>query len=549
MRRLGNALLLIALVVFLPVLSLAAQDAPLFTEVCPNTATGLFPSVAAIGKARAMEKEWQKDYRILIFSANPDQTQIHNLSEAQAARNAYNDAAISAKTVGVRSQALTKSIEDLTALKSALTSKYADPVSQDEQDEINDVKEKIDQAEKSMASLKQEAKENTLAYREELWVKANVAERVWLASNHGITGIHLYWKEAHDDTLKVLSLRSFVGSVNLTEKVLILMCNVPFGLADATQKTVTVIGSANSESMAKNSDGLTTDRPLMLETAQDNAVTTVDFSFKVPLDDTHSVQDIVATALIERHRRIHFSAGGGLLLTFDSQPNYTVTPVSTVVTTVKTITTGVADANGNIPSPVSTDTTTSTAGGSANYIFNAPSNNPQFNTVAGLTLYPFGRDTFPVTGKHPFFGPLYTRAYYTHAPLSNLGIFMGTAVNQLGYFTVGPAIELLPGVQAFGGPTWWSKTSLQSGYTVCSSIGTSPSFTTPPSSTELAPGSTAGQSVKTVLTTSTVSNCANGNTASILSGTTAPTQTSMQRTWSFGILFNTNLWGALKGLK
>ncbi len=361
----------------------------------------------------------------------------------------------------------------------------------------------------------------------------------------------LFWRDAHQDTIVPLSNPSIIGKAYTTEKILILVCSAATtDTWTVQQDTTIVVGSENAEKIASKTLQ-TTDVIFVIDKATDNALTRVNF-LKASTDG--KTNSLVAQAVLERHRIIRFSAGGGLLLTRATPYSYSVSSVGTTLTTL-TNAASTTTTNGAVTG-TSSATTTATAAGTANYVFQTAGNNPQFNAIAGLTWYPFGRDTFPLNAKHRV-GEIFTTSYSTRRPLDYLGIYVGTSVNTLGNFTIAPAIEAVPGIQVFWGPTWWNKTTLQSNVTACSGLGTSPSFSTSPSSTNTtnsstttttSPVTTTVVTTTTTISTSSVSGCINGNLATILPSTTAPTQTSFQRSWAFGIVFNSNLIKAFSGL-
>jgi len=137
-----------------------------------------------------------------------------------------------------------------------------------------------------------------------------------------------------------------------------------------------------------------------------------------------------------------------------------------------------------------------------------------------------------------------------------VGIFLGASVNNFGNFTGGLAYEVFPGVQVMAGSTFWSKTSLAPNIKACSGYGTSAPYTVAPTSTEdnvtvtytqattgmsPTPSNNTITDAKTTITTSATSGCANGDTATMISGTTVPTQSAYKPAFSFGIIFNSNL--------
>jgi hypothetical protein len=93
------------------------------------------------------------------------------------------------------------------------------------------------------------------------------------------------------------------------------------------------------------------------------------------------------------------------------------------------------------------------------------------DALAGLTVYPFGHDTYPQS-----IGRGFSLKYGWEHPLNSFGVFLGTSVNNFGNFTGKLAYEIFPGVQAMAGTTFWSKTMLAPNITACTGYGTSPSY-------------------------------------------------------------------------
>jgi hypothetical protein len=190
--------------------------------------------------------------------------------------------------------------------------------------------------------------------------------------------------------------------------------------------------------------------------------------------------------------------------------------------------------------------------GSLNYVFDSRGDSWQQNAIAGVTWYPFGRDTFPVTYSHGF-----TTNYAVHELRGWLGIFMGTSVNTLGNFTVGPSLEPFPGIQVVPAISWWNKATLQDKIIPCSGYGKSDPFPTAPvvtqTQTAIPSGGSPPVNTTTTITVNTVANCMNAgqatDPASIISGTTAPIENHLTRAFAIGIVFNNNLFSAFSGLK
>lgn len=240
-----------------------------------------------------------------------------------------------------------------------------------------------------------------------------------------------------------------------------------------------------------------------------------------------------AVAFIERHRVVHFSAGGGFMLVRARNITY---PAQTLPTTILTTTT-VSTAG----SPAGSTTVAQTTGTST-YAFATSDGAFQKTAIAGLTWYPFGRDTFPVTklGHHQ---PVNTGTYASHRPLGKFGIFIGTSVSSSDYATIAPAWEFTPGMQLFAGATLTSKTTLGSNVIACNGFGSSALTTNLTSTTTDSSGVVTTTTVNTV----TTSSCSNAS-ATLISGTSIPTQTSLRPAFTFGVIFNTNLLKYFSGL-
>jgi hypothetical protein len=482
---------------------------------------------------RTLDLFWQRDYAILIFDAKPaqDAQEVKKYEQAVSVAKANLDTAKS-------NVASAKQGDDLVPLQKKVTEATK---------ALNDAKTVLNTAKDTQESD---------------------------SKNH-----YVYWKEAKDDILHPLALnfsqKSVLFKVNLTEKVMILICRstADDGLA-IDQKSAATIGT-DSEEVFKAIDGGTEkpkfDRIYLLDSSvADNAVTTVNLTYTDPsaakqnqqlstsalVDSKAKVSpaatdagaakgsQLISTAVIERHHIIRFSAGGGMLMTFATPTSYAITTTPATITTTTTTTTTITTAANSTTTTTVTPVVTK---GSLEYVLGTNATSPQLTGVAGLTFYPFGHDTFPVGGKKV------TLTYAWKVPQQSIGLFVGTSVSSLGNFTIAPAYEIFPGIQVFGGPTWWNKTTLQPNITACSGYGTSAPFQYQPPVTTTTTSTTTGTSPSTTMTTTTVaasatSGCANGDTASILAGTTVPTQSALQRAWGFGFVFNTNLFKAFTGL-
>lgn len=348
----------------------------------------------------------------------------------------------------------------------------------------------------------------------------------------------------------------FVPLVYTTEKLLVLVCQAHYGdSSDVGDTAVTVnVGDSGPESVATKSathsmgdDADTIDRVYVLDPSKTTSNSIERVLITAKLDPTSSA-DTLATALIERHKVIHYSAGGGLLLIRGTQNTYTNITVPSVLTTTNSVT-STTTTNGVVTGTTS-NVTTSTAAGTFTNVFGQRGSSMQVTDVAGATWYPFGRDTYPVTWKSGMAVP-----FGFYHPWRSLGVFLGTPVSSLGNFTAGPTYEPFLGIQLYAGTTWWNKNSLLPNVTACSGYGNSASFTVSPSSTNTtttsttASGTTIVTTTTTTISTSATSGCANGDKATIVSGTTPPTQTNLKPAFSFGLVLNSNLFKSFSGLK
>jgi hypothetical protein len=268
---------------------------------------------------------------------------------------------------------------------------------------------------------------------------------------------------------------------------------------------------------------------------KDNSLHTVNVVLSTSKDES----DTLATAVLARHKVIHFSAGGGLLVVNGPSTSYTSTSFPTTLTTITTQNS--TTVTGGVTTSSSTQTSSAITSGTASYALTQPGSAQGVNAVAGVTFYPFGYDTFPL--KKRGFGTL----AYSSYTWRSLGLFVGTSANTFGNFTIAPAYEISPGVQFYAGLTLRNKTSLMPGIVACSGYGNSPSFTAqPPAASSSTSSSTSGgvTTVTTINSNTTVtmtSGCSNGDKATIISSTASLTRTETKPAFSFGILFNTNL--------
>lgn len=233
------------------------------------------------------------------------------------------------------------------------------------------------------------------------------------------------------------------------------------------------------------------------------------------------------SSLMERHWWGNFAITGGFLGTRFTNTTYSALtlPVSTVTTTITSTSTSAAP----------TVTVAGPTVANANYAL-ATSNGPiQEAAVAGITWYPFGHDTYPVTRMHRVFGPSLS-TYAEHSPIQKWGVFLGTSVSSLGTFTIGPSFDLFQGVQLYSGVVLQSRNRIAAGIIPCTGVGSSVSTTSNNNTVTSSTGVTTTQAV----TTQTTSNCANTD-ATLLGTTTVPTNSALKPAWGFGFMLNSDL--------
>jgi hypothetical protein len=229
---------------------------------------------------------------------------------------------------------------------------------------------------------------------------------------------------------------------------------------------------------------------------------------------------------MERHRWVNFAVTGGFLGVRFTNATYSALtlPVTTVTTTITTTSTSSA------PTITVTGPTTT----SANYAYGTSNGPIQQAAVAGLTWYPFGHDTYPVTRLRRA-GP-FLSSYADHKILPGFGFFVGTSVSSLGTFTIGPSYDVVPGVQLYSGVVLQNRNRLAAGIIPCTATGTVVSATSATNTVT----SPTGVTTTSTVTTQTTSGCANTN-ATVLSNTTVPSNTELKPAWGFGILLNSGL--------
>lgn len=378
---------------------------------------------------------------------------------------------------------------------------------------------------------------------------------------------YLYWAERADAMLVQIQYQGFAPQVTTTDNVIVLICKATFGDGSKINASAYAVnGPEMNEAVSKleftnpPSKGNQIDRMFLLDTAKGNDITRVEFVgptlVKGKVATTKSgdpIIDTIATVLVERHRIIRFSAGGGLLFTYGRSTNFSTLTVPTTVTTTTTVSSTTVLTGTTTQVGSNSQSTPAVTNGTANFAIGTLMDRPQINGIAGLTWYPFGHDTFPVNKKNR---PTIT--YSSNSLKGSFGVFFGTSVSSLGNFTVAPAYEVRPGIQLFAGPSWYSRSSLPANVTACSGFtmgpsGMSPSFagpTTTSTQTQSVPGPPATTTTTTTTITIAMTNgCANGDKATLLAGSNLPTQSHYATAIAFGFVFNTNLFKAFSGIK
>ncbi len=515
---------LVSWVCFAVVLSVSMArlqlEAQTFQTVCPNSASLFTMSPAG----RLLDKPWKRDYPILIYNMEGVRAGLDAVQAAQDALTKRADAEAAHQTIKDKEEELTKLTDQAqkAALQTDITSR------------------KTKQAQLNAAADDAEA----------------IQEQKKKARSSSSTHGKLFWKEEGDGVaLSPINNPGFVAKVYTTEKVLVLICNAKFGDGSSMSETSVVVTGPDDTGVTPQGAKLagvqlsSMDRLYVLDATKvtNNSLERVTFSVDTGTGDGPGKgSDTVATVLLERHKIIHFSAGGGILTVNAPSNAYSVISVPTVITTTNTAST--TTLTNGVNTGTNSSTTVSTVSGTASYVLSQKQSNQQYSGIAGLTWYPFGHDTYPVTNQH---GLTLTQSAYS--PKGSFGIFVGTSVSSFGNFTAAPSYEFFPGVQVFAGLTLRSKTTLSQGITACTGYGTGPSFSSAPSSTNTsqtsttASGTTTTTTTTTITTTSTTSGCSNGDKVSLFSGTTAPTQTATTPAFSFGLVFNTNLIKAFSG--
>ncbi|HEV2576777.1 MAG TPA: hypothetical protein VGU25_06170 [Acidobacteriaceae bacterium] len=277
-----------------------------------------------------------------------------------------------------------------------------------------------------------------------------------------------------------------------------------------------------------------------------------------------------ATFIVPFHRIVHFAAVGGFLAARATANAYSIesTPETVVTTTTTTSiapgatsTTGSTATTTSTTGPTTTTTTSTTTGSTvttitqtivptystATFAFQSERQPVQTFGILGVNWYPLGRDSFSRNRRSLIFGERRpaTDVYDRHSFAQNLapGLLVGTAVNTAGVFVIAPEWDIAPGVSLFGGLTLTNRTSLAQNISLCPSLGTSSSTTTPygPVTT-----SSNGASVTTQVQVVTTTGCSS-STATMLSGTTVPTTSALIPSFGFGIAFNSNLFSYFGG--
>ena len=252
-----------------------------------------------------------------------------------------------------------------------------------------------------------------------------------------------------------------------------------------------------------------------------------------------------ATYLLARHRFVNFVPTGGLLVSRFSSPTFNLEALPLTTNTTTVTTTEPASSSGStnpcLPptgtAPCSPPVVTITSVNStANFAVTSPSGSFQETGIAGITWFPFGRDTYSVTRLSPSNRP-HTGTYAAYDPLSHLGIFAGTSVASLGPFVISPTYEVKPGIEFFAGLSLMNKTTLTSGIIPCASPGTSTINQAPVNSSSTSNGLTTTSTVTVQL----VTGCSNASATMLTGATIVPTQTTLVPAFSFGFLLNANL--------
>lgn len=446
-------------------------------------------------------------------------------------------------------------IYDMKGVKAQMALEAAQSLAETKNNELTQAKQARAKLQATHDALpdgdpQQKALEATIALRDKSLVttvgevadaEAAVEKARALVVRTTVPGGRLYWLEARSNQATQISNPGFLTPVFTTEKVLVLICNATFGDGSSMNDTVVAVNVTDQNEVQSKSlpsqQVSTLDRLYVLDASKvkNNSLHSVNIILSKDKDNS----DTLATVVLARHKMVHFSAGGGLLVINGSSTSYTATSFPTTITTVTTQNS--TTVTGGVTTASSTQTSSAITSGTASYALAQRGSPQSINAVAGVTFYPFGYDTFPLKKKG--FG---TVAYSTYT-LRALGLFVGTSANAFGNFTVAPAYEISPGVQLYAGLTMRNKTSLLPGVVACSGFGTSPSFAAQPPATTSSTSSSTSAGVTTVITNSTsttvsmTSGCSNGDKASIITATSAPTRTETKPAFSFGILFNTNL--------
>jgi len=232
--------------------------------------------------------------------------------------------------------------------------------------------------------------------------------------------------------------------------------------------------------------------------------------------------------LMERHRWANFAISGGFLGVRFTNTTYSALtlPVTTVTTTVTTT---------SVPTTPPTVTISAPVVSSANYAFGTVNGPIQSTATAGITWYLFGHDTYPTT-KLGKLGPFLSSYGYSR-PLERFGFFIGTSVNSLGNFTLGPSFDIVPGLQLYSGVVLENRNTLGSSIIPCTAEAPVVATT----SSTASQTSSGGITTTTTVTTQTTTNCANTN-ATVFSNTAIPSNSVLKPAWGFGIILNNALW-------
>lgn len=231
---------------------------------------------------------------------------------------------------------------------------------------------------------------------------------------------------------------------------------------------------------------------------------------------------------------VHFVATGGAFAAHEPTDSYSSVQVPTSVTTATMTTTSVTTAAG--VTTTSVDNSTSTTASTEYLAFRTGVTGWHPGALVGLTWFPGGMDTYSYSPRRRVYGSL--------AWFRNFGLFLGSTVNTTGSFTFGPAYQIEPGFEVLVGGTLLTSDRPSPAVVTCQGLGST--LTGGPATTATTNNNdvdSSGNRTVTVTTTATAtqSYCVNSN-ATVLSGATITTQSDNRVGFTFGVLFNSNLW-------